>query len=174
MLRWVICTALGEPVDRIDRRRREQIGDGEDLNALLLEDRDRDRERFGDDDRLRLDHADDRERVLGPHRQVGTRCRLVQHRQAGAAHPQTLCGRGDLHREPGENTDGVAVADACLGQTTGDAAGALVYLTPGVADRFVRFTGDHAPLADAGVPVHLLGESAHDDLLGFRSANVRL
>jgi hypothetical protein len=37
----------------------------------------------------------------------------------------------------------------------------------------VRFTGDHARRDGAGVAVHLLGESAHDNLLGS-GANARV
>ena len=153
-------------LDRVDRVGGQQVGDGEDLDALFLEHRDGDQERLGDDDGLRLDHADDGHGVLGPDHEVGARGGLVQHRQAGAAHPQALRGRGDLHREAGQHADGVAETDARGGQAARDAAGALVYLTPGVADRFVRFTGDHARGGGTGVAVHLLGESAHDGLLG--------
>ncbi len=98
--------------------------------------------------------------------QVGARGGLVQHRQARAAHPQALGGRGDLHREAGQHADGVAGADTGGGQAAGDAAGALVDLAPGVPDGLVRFTGDHARRDGAGVAEHLLGESAHDNLLG--------
>ena len=41
-------------------------------------------------------------------------------------------------------------ADARRGKATGDAAGALVHLAPGVADGFVRFTGDHARTSRCG------------------------
>ena len=44
----------------------------------------------------------------------------------------------------GQHADGVAGSDAGGGQAARDAAGALVHLTPGVPDGFVRFTGDHA------------------------------
>ena len=126
-------------------------------------------ERLGDDDGLGLDHADDGHGVLGPDHQVGARRGLVQHGQAGAAHPQALRRRGDLDREAGQHADRVAVSDARGGQAARDAARALVDLAPGVADRFVRLTGDHARRHGAGVAVHLLGEPAHDNLLGFRS-----
>ena len=98
----------------------------------------------------------------------------MEHGQAGAAHPQALGGRGDLDREAGEHADRIPETDAGLREATRDAAGPLVHLTPGVANGLVRFTGDHARRNGAGVAVHLLGESAHDDLLGFRTANVRL
>ena len=54
--------------------------------------------------------------------------------------------RRDLHRESGQHADRVAVADARGGQATGDAAGPLVHLDPGVPDRLVRLAGDHAPV----------------------------
>ena len=182
MLRWVIWTAFGDPVeprrqlhqrqvvladlDRVDRIRRQQVGDGEDLDALLLEHRDGHQEGLGDDDGLGLDHADDVHGVLGPHGQVGARGGLVQHGQAGPAHPQPLRRRGDLHREAGQHADGVAEADARGGQAAGDATGALVHLAPGVADGFVGFTGDHARRRGAGIAEHLLGKPAHKNLLG--------
>ena len=182
MLRCVICTALGDPVEPdvscISARSSSPVSigsigsaasrsvDGQDLDALLLEHRDRDQERLGDDDGLGLDHVDDVHGVLGPDHQVGARGGLVQHRQAGAAHPQALRGRRDLDREAGQHADRVAVTDAGGGQAAGDAAGPLVHLAPGVPDGFVRFTGDHARGRVAGIAVHLLGESAHDNLLG--------
>src|SRR5258707_360548 len=72
----------------------------------------------------------------------------------------------------GLGADRFAGSDPRGGQAARDAAGPLVDLTPGVADRFVGFTGDHARRHGAGVAVHLLGESAHDNLLGFRSRRV--
>jgi hypothetical protein len=90
----------------------------------------------------------------------------VQHGQAGPAHPQPLGDRGDLHRKAGEHTDRVAEADARGGQAARDATSALVDLTPGVADGFVGFTGDHARCRCAGVAEHLLGKPAHKNLLG--------
>ena len=141
-------------------------GDGQHLDALLLEHGHGDHERLGHDDGLGLDHLDDVHRVLGPDHEVGARGGLVKHRQAGAAHPQALGGRRDLDGEAGQHADGVAVADARGGEATRDPAGPLVHLTPGVTDGFVRFTGDHARGGVTGVAVHLLGESAHDSLLG--------
>ena len=116
---------------------------------------------------------DDVHRVLGPDHEVGARSGLVKHRQAGAAHPQALSGRRDLDGEAGQHADGVAVADTRGGEATRDPAGALVHLTPGVTDGFVRFTGDHARSGVTGVAVHLLGESAHDSLLGS-TANAKV
>ena len=98
----------------------------------------------------------------------------MEHGQAGAAHPQALRGRRDLHREAGKHADSVPEADAGLREATRDAAGPLVHLTPGVANRLVRFTGDHARGNAAGVAVHLVGESTHDVLLGIRTGNARL
>ncbi len=97
----------------------------------------------------------------------------MQHRQAGAAHPQALSGRGDLYGEAGEHADGVTETDAGGGQAARNATRALVHLTPGVTDGFVRFTGDHARSRGTGIAVHLLGESAHDGLLGF-TANAKV
>ncbi len=160
MLRWVICTAFGEPVEPdvscISARSSSPVSigsigsaasrsvDGQHRDALLLEHRDRDQERLGDDDGLGLDHVDDVHGVLGPDHEVGARGGLVQHGQAGTAHPQALRGRGDLDGSAGEHADRVAVADARRGQATRDAAGALVHLAPGVTDGLVRFAGDHA------------------------------
>jgi hypothetical protein len=62
------------------------------------------------------------------------------------------------------------VSDAGGGQATRDAAGTLVNLGPGVPDGFVRLAGDYAR-SRTGVAVHLLGESAHDNLLAFPSRN---
>ncbi len=59
---------------------------------------------------------------------------LVQHGQAGAAHPDALRGRGDLDRGAGQHRDGVTVSDARRGQPTGHPAGPLVHLGPGVPD----------------------------------------
>ena len=147
----------------------QQFLDGEDLDAALLQDRDGHQERVGDDDGLGLDHVDDVGGVLGPQLQVGAGGGLVQHGQAGPAHPQRLRRRGDLHRCTGKHTDRVAEADTGGLEATGDAPGTLVHLTPGVPDRLVRFPGDHALGADPGVVEHLVGETAHDDLLGMRS-----
>ena len=97
----------------------------------------------------------------------------MQHGQAGAAHPQALGGRRDLHREAGEHADGVAATDTRGGESTRDLAGALVHLAPGVTDGFVRFTGHHARSGVTGTAVHLLGESAHDSLLGV-TANAKV
>ena len=69
---------------------------------------------------------------------------LVQHRQAGAAHPQRLRRRGDLHGSTDEDADGVAGADARGRQTAGDAPGTFMDLAPRVADGFVRLSRDHA------------------------------
>ena len=52
------------------------------------------------------------------------------------------------------------------GQATRDAPGALVNLAPGVADGLVGFTGDHARRRRPRIAEHLLGKSAHDNLLG--------
>ena len=81
-----------------------------------------------------VDHVDDGGGLLGPAHQVGARRGLVQHGQAGAAHPDALCGRGDLDGGAGQHRDGVTVSDARCGQTTGDAAGPLVHLGPGMPD----------------------------------------
>lgn len=47
----------------------------------------------------------------------------------------------------------------------GDAAGPLVHLQPGVAHRRVRLTGHHALAAFAGIAEHCVGKPAHDNLL---------
>ena len=153
-------------LDGVDRIRRQQVGNGEDLDALLLEHGDGHQEGLRDDDGLGLDHADDVHGVLGPHGQVRARCGLVQHGQAGPTHPQALRRRCDLHRQAGEHTDRVTEADARGGQAARDATSALVDLAPGVADGFVGFTGDHARRRVAGVVEHLLGKPAHKNLLG--------
>ena len=50
-------------------------------------------------------------------------------------------------------------------EATGDAPGPLVNLAPRVTHRLMRLTGDHAPLRRTSVVVHLVGKSAHDNLL---------
>ena len=138
-------------LDGVDRIRRQQVGDrSRTLMPFSSSTGIATSERLGDDDGLGLDHADDVHGVLGPDHQVGARRGLVQHRQAGAAHPQALRGRGDLDREAGQHADRVAVSDARGGQAARDAARALVDLAPGVADGFVRFTGDHARASRCG------------------------
>ena len=156
---------------RVDRFGSQKIGHREDRDALFLEHRNRDQERVRDHHGLGLDHADDVHGVLGPHHQVGARCRLVQHGQARPAHPQRLRGRGDLHRRTGEHADSVARVDARGSQSAGNPAGALMHFTPGMTDRLVRFARHHALRAGPGVVVHLVGESAHEGLHGFRSDN---
>ena len=131
-------------LDGVYRIRRQQVGNGEDFDALLLQHRYRHQERLGDDDRFGLDHVDDRHGVLGPHHQVGTWGGLVQHGQAGAAHPQTLSGRGDLYRRSGQHTDRVAVAHSSGLQPAGYLTRPLVHLTPGVANGGMRLTRHHA------------------------------
>ena len=59
----------------------------------------------------------------------------MQHRQAGAAHPDRLRGGCDLDGRPGQHGDRIAVADPGGGQTARDRAGALVHLAPTVPDR---------------------------------------
>ncbi len=73
----------------------------------------------------------------------------------------------------GQHADRVAEADARGGQAAGDAPGPLVHLAPGVPDRLVRLAGHHALGAGHGAVEHLVGETAHDDLLGIRSWLVR-
>src|SRR3984885_8059385 len=92
--------------------------------------------------------------------QVGARAGLMQHREAGAPHPDGLCGRGDLDRRAGQHCDRIAVPHAGGGQTAGNAAASLVHLAPGMPDGGVRLPGDHALEAVLGVVVHGLGESA--------------
>ena len=152
-------------LDGIDRLGREQLVHGQHRDALFLQHGDRDQERIGDDHDLGLDHADHHHGVFGPHGQIGAWGRLVQHRQARAAHPQALGRGGDLHRVTGEHADGVTEADTGCCEPTGDASRALVDLTPGVPDRLVGFAGHHASTGGMGTAVHLLGESAHHDLL---------
>jgi hypothetical protein len=60
------------------------------------------------------------------------------------------------------------MADPGRSQTAGDPAGPIVNLGPGVPHRLVRFAGDHALGAGSGTVEHLLGESAHGDLLRVR------
>jgi len=90
-------------------------------------------------------------------------CSMVR---AGATHPQGLRGRRDLHREPGQHADGVAVSDARGGQSAGDPARPLVHLEPGLPHGLVRLAGNHAPRALVSVTEHVLGKPAHDCLLG--------
>jgi hypothetical protein len=68
-------------------------------------------EGIGHDDNLRLDHVDHCDGVLRPHLQISARRRLMQHRQAGAAHPQTLRGRGDLNWGAGQHANRITVPD---------------------------------------------------------------
>ena len=84
-----------------------------------------------------VDHLDDGGGLLGPAQQVGARGGLMQHGQAGAAHPDALRGRRDLDRGAGQHRYRVAMSDACGGQATRDVAGPLVHLGPGVPDRRV-------------------------------------
>ena len=74
-------------------------------------------------------------------------CSIV--RLAPRIHRPCAVGR-DLDGAAGQHADGVAVTDAGRGEAAGDPAGPLVHLAPGVPDRFVRFTGDHAPGARSG------------------------
>ncbi len=62
---------------------------------------------------------------VGPQQQVGARRRLMQHRQAGPAHPHALSGGGDLDGRPGQHRDGVTVTDARGGKPACDPAGPL-------------------------------------------------
>ncbi len=82
---------------------------------------------------------------VGPQREIRTRRRLMQHRQAGAAHPDRLCGRCDLDGRPGQYRDGVAVTDPRGGESACDPAGPLMYLAPGVADRLARVRPSPCP-----------------------------
>ena len=136
---------------------------------LLLQHRDRHQEGLGNDDRLGLDHVDDGHGVLGPHHQVGARGGLVQHGQAGAAHPQTLSGRGDLYRCSGQHANRVAVAHSGGLQPSGYPTRPLMHLTPSVANGGLRLTRHHALGAFPGIAEHRLGKPAHENLLGSGS-----
>ena len=153
---------------RVDRLRGQQFLNSKHRHAALFEDRCGHQERIGDDDRFGVDHVDDVGGVLGPVFEVCAGGRLVQHRQAGAAHPQGLSGRCDLHRCTRQHADGITPAHPGGGQSPGDAPGALVHLTPGVPDRFQGFPSHHALVTGHGTAEHLVRESAHDALLGFR------
>ena len=156
-------------LDGVDRVGCQQLLDGQDGDATVGKHRCCRHEGIGDDDRLGLDHVDDGHGVLGPQRQVGARGGLVQHGQAGAAHPQTLRSRGDLHRRSGQHTNRVAVAHAGGLQPSGHLARPLMHLTPGVANGRVRLTRHHALGALAGIAEHRLGKPAHKSLLGSGS-----
>lgn len=88
-------------------------------------------ERLADDDGPGADHVDHRHGLFCPAPQVGARCGLVQHRDAGTANPDALRGGGDVDGGTGEHCHGIAVVDAGGCQATGDAAGAFVHLSPG-------------------------------------------
>ena len=118
-------------------------------------------ERIGDDDRRGADHLDDRSGLFGPTLQVGARGRLMQHGQAGAAHPDALGGWGYFDGRTGQHRDGVTVLHAGRGQTACDPAGTFVDLGPAVPNRGVRLAGDHALRAGPGVAEHRVGESTH-------------
>ena len=98
-------------LDRIGRVGREQLLDRHDPDAGVFQHRDGRHERVGDDDNPGIDHVDDRRGVLRPQQQVGARSGLVQHRDSGAAHPDTLRGRGDLDRGAGQHADRLAVSN---------------------------------------------------------------
>ena len=87
----------------------------------------------------------------------------MQHGQARAAHPDALCGRGDLHRRAGEHRDGVTVLDTGCGKAARDPPCAFVDLGPGMPDRGIGLAGDHALLARLSVAEHRVGESTHDN-----------
>ena len=186
MLRWVIWTAFGDPVDPrrqlhqrqvvladldgVDRLRRQQVGDGEDLDALLLEHGNGHQEGLGDDDGLGLDHVDDRHGVLGPHGQVGARGGLVQHGQAGAAHPQALRGRGDLHRAPASTPTASPWPTPAAASPPAIRRRARSCTSPQVCRTGSCGSPVTMPVvAVAGIAEHLLGKPAHESLLGSGS-----
>ena len=157
-------------LNRVDGVGGEQLLHRQDRHTAFFEDRNGQQKRIGDHHSLRLDHVDDVRGVLGPVLEVGSRGGLMQHGQAGAAHPQRLSGRRDLHRCTGQDTHRVARSDARSGQPAGNAPGALMHLEPGVPDRFDRLSGDHPLGAGPGTVEHLVRETAHDDLLCIRCA----
>ena len=154
MLACEMHTALGKPVDPdvncisarssscgvhgVDRVTGQQFLDGQHADSALGQHRRGGHERVGDDDDLRLDHADDVHGLLRPTLQVGARGGLMQHGQAGAAHPDALGGGGDLDRGACQHGHGVAVSDAGGGEAARDATGPFVHLFPGVPNRCVR------------------------------------
>src|SRR5580692_695092 len=75
---------------------------------------------------------------------------------------RSVRGGSDLDGGAGQHGDRVTGSDAGRGQAAGDAAGALVHLTPCVPDRGVGLAGDHALGAGHRVGIHRLGEAAHD------------
>ena len=181
MLRWVICTAFGEPVDPdvncISARSSSPTSIGSIGSAASRSPTVKTLMPFSSSTGIATRNGSDTMTALASimpmtfmvssaHTTRSVRgvgwCSIGQ---ARATHPQALRSGSDLDRESGQHADRVAETDAGRGESTGDALGPLVHLAPGVPDRFVRFAGDHAPAAGAGITVHLLGESAHHDLL---------
>ncbi len=90
----------------------------------------------------------------------------MQHRDAGAAHPQSLRRGGDFHRRARQHTDRIAVPDPRGGEATGHSARTFVDVTPGVPDRMVRFARHHPVDAPLSVCIHVVREAAHDNPSG--------
>ena len=72
-----------------------------------------------DDHQVGTNHPDRPHGVAEPDRQVDTRCRLLQHRQRGTAHPDRLRQRRDIRRVGGQHRDRAVAADPPGGQASG-------------------------------------------------------
>ena len=150
-------------LDGLDRIRCEQVGDGQRPEAVLLEHRHRD-ERLGAMTAL----ASIRRRSSCPRPRPRGRCvEWAGEASSGWRHASTDPGRSARSRRgsrPARRRRRRGRYPRRRGRLR--SAGPLVHLTPGVTNGFVRFTGDHARSRVTGIAVHLLGESAHDSLLG--------
>ncbi len=124
-------------LDRLSTAHRLHGADGHLRGRQVLKHH---QEGFPDDNHVGTDHPDRPHGVVEPDRQVGAWCRLLQHRQRGAAHPDRLRQRGDIRGVGGQYRDRAMAANSLGGQASCHLLRLFVDFAPGQPHRI----GDRA------------------------------
>ena len=115
-------------LDRLGAAQRLDRADGQIVGRQMIQ---RHQEGLPDDDHVGTDHPDRPHGVAEPDRQVGAWCRLLQHRQRGAAQPDRLRERCDIPRVGGQHRDRAVAANSPGGQAAGHPLRLFVDFAPG-------------------------------------------
>ena len=103
-------------LDRLGAAQRLDGADGQIVGRQMILG---DQEGLPDDDQVGTNHQDRPHGVGEPDRQVRARCRLLQHRQRGAAQPDRLGERCDIPRVGSQHRDRAVAANSPGGQASG-------------------------------------------------------